>query len=87
METRHFIKTLCEQKVFLKHSYRIKRQVGTTLNSSDPGISNVVKIAIGMDRYLTVGDCALCIIYLITYACIVGLLCGKVSRLFALSSL
>ena len=37
METRHFIKTLCKQKVmtfYFKHSYRIKRQVGTTLKYS-----------------------------------------------------
>ena len=36
METRHFIKTLCQQKVkiFFKHSYRIKRQVGNTLQYS-----------------------------------------------------
>ena len=41
MEKRHFIQALCKQKVktiFLKHSYRIKRQVGTTLYCIRPQV-------------------------------------------------
>ena len=38
------------------------------INSSDVGIIDVVEIAIAMDRYFIVPDCALYIIYIFTYA-------------------
>ena len=38
------------------------------INSSDVGINDVVEIAIAMDRYFIVSDCALYIIYIFTYA-------------------
>ena len=38
------------------------------INSSDVGIIDVVEIAIAMDRYFIVPDCALCIIYIFAYA-------------------
>ena len=41
------------------------------INSSDVGISDVVKITIGMDSYFILSDCALYIIYILTYAYII----------------
>ena len=38
------------------------------INSSDVGIIDVVEIAIAMDPYFIVPDCALYIIYIFTYA-------------------
>ena len=38
------------------------------INNSDAGIIDVVEIAIGMDSYFILSDCALYIIYILTYA-------------------
>ena len=46
------------------------------INSSDVGMSNFVKIAIGMDSYSIVSDCALYIIYILTYAYTTGVIVG-----------
>ena len=46
-------------------------------NSRDVDIGYFVKITIGMDRYFIVPDCALYIIYILTYACIIGVITGQ----------
>ena len=46
------------------------------VNNSDAGISDVVEITIGMDSYSIVPDCALCIIYILTYAYTIGVIIG-----------
>ena len=47
------------------------------LNSSDVGISHVAEITIGMDRYFIMPDCALYIIYILIYVCIVEVTIGE----------
>ena len=46
------------------------------INGSDVGISGVVEITVGMDRYFIVPNCALYIIYILSYACFFGVIIG-----------
>ena len=45
-----------------------------TIKSSIAGISDVVRITIGKDRYFIVLDCTFYIICIITYTCVVGVI-------------
>ena len=47
------------------------------ISGRDVGISDVVEVTIGMDRYFIVPDCALYVIYVLTYVCIVGVTFGE----------
>ena len=47
------------------------------INSSDIVISDVVEITSGMDHSFILPDCALYIIYILTYACMVGVIIGE----------
>ena len=46
------------------------------INGNDVSTSDVVEITIGMDRYFIVPDRALFNIYVLSYACIVGVIIG-----------
>ena len=66
------IKFLYSSKKGLTFFYKVVED-----SDFDVGISYFVEIIIGMDRYFIVPDCAVYIIYILTYACIIGVIIGQ----------
>ena len=64
-------------KVVENGDFAIAINFALLINISYVDISNFVEITVGMNSYFIVPDCASYTIYILTYACIFGVIIGK----------